>query len=677
MENKKVSIIMPTYNADKSLEKALNSVLNQKYTNWELIVIENGKKGRAEEICNSYQNEKIKYKFVEEANVSNARNVGIDESCGDYIAFLDSDDEYEVNFLEKMIDKIEKDESQLVTCGFKKIFSKEEMLLKNSENVNLTANIKEYLEILKENYLYNEIWNKLYIAEIIKKFNIKMPKEMDLGEDFIFNIDYAKHINKASYINEMLYRYTDGDTGLKLKYRKDKFDIECKLTKYLEEFYKENNWNMDYIYNRYARVYYNLIIDIYKENNPASKKEKDDRLKEIISSKQFKEELNLLKDKVTDIKFKIAIKHFFLKGEKRTKLFIKLNQIRKKEKKQKVYIDAYFAENLGDDIFIDILTKRYQNCQFYAITENRKNYNRDNLKVYTNKYMYKILKKFSWEKYLAGKFKTVVTIGGSMFMERNDSNKDFSMGKKNNRYILGINFGPYKTEKYYQNIHNMLSKVKDVCFREKYSYDLFKDLPNVRCASDIVFSMNTSDINITKRKRVIISIISPEYKLNAEYKEQYENAMLQLIQMFMKKEYEVMLMSFCKMEHDEEEIQNILNKMDEEQRKKVETYYYNGNIEGAMNVLADSQVIVGGRFHANILGLLLSKSIIPVLYSDKTLNVLKDMNIDAPVIDIRNLKDFDISSITDADLSKVYNVEKEKIDAQRHFEKLDIELGRS
>ena len=54
---------MPTYNADKSLEKALNSVLNQKYTNWELIVIENGKKGRAEEICNSYQNEKIKYKL--------------------------------------------------------------------------------------------------------------------------------------------------------------------------------------------------------------------------------------------------------------------------------------------------------------------------------------------------------------------------------------------------------------------------------------------------------------------------------------------------------------------------------------------------------------------------------------------------------------------------------------
>ena len=124
MDNKKVSIIMPVYNADKSLEKAIKSVINQEYINWELIVVENGKRGQAEKICNSYQNKNIKYKYVEKANVSNARNVGIDESQGEYIAFLDSDDEYEVNFLEKMVNRIEQDRSQIVTCGFKKIFSK-------------------------------------------------------------------------------------------------------------------------------------------------------------------------------------------------------------------------------------------------------------------------------------------------------------------------------------------------------------------------------------------------------------------------------------------------------------------------------------------------------------------------------------------------------------------------
>ena len=341
----------------------------------------------------------------------------------------------------------------------------------------------------------------------------------------------------------------------------------------------------------------------------------------------------------------------------------------------KVYLDAYFAKNLGDDIFIDILVKKYPTHNFYAISENAKEYNKDNLKVFCNKYIFKALKKFQWEKYLANHFDMVVTIGGSMFMENNDSTRDFSLGKK--RYILGANFGPYKTEVYYNNIHSMLSKVKDVCFRDKYSYELFKDLPNIRCASDIVFSMDTSKIKITNRKRVVISIISPEYKLNKRYKEEYENKMTQLIEMLIKKGYEICLMSFCKIEHDEEEIENIISKMPTIYKEKIDKYYYNGNIEEALNVLADSQVIIGGRFHANILGLLLGKSIIPVLYSDKTLNVLKDMKIDTKIIDIRKLQDFDVNSITDVYLNKYFNIEKEKLDAQKHFEKLDIELGRN
>ena len=75
-------------------------------------------------------------------------------------------------------------------------------------------------------------------------------------------------------------------------------------------------------------------------------------------------------------------------------------------------------------------------------------------------------------------------------------------------------------------------------------------------------------------------------------------------------------MSFCKVEHDEEEIERIYTKIPEEQKQHIEKYYYNGNIEEALNIMADSQLIVGGRFHANIIGLVLGKSILPVLYSD-------------------------------------------------------------
>ena len=136
-------------------------------------------------------------------------------------------------------------------------------------------------------------------------------------------------------------------------------------------------------------------------------------------------------------------------------------------------------------------------------------------------------------------------------------------------------------------------------------------------------------------------------------------------------------MSFCKNENDEEEIEKIYNKIPENQKKKVEKYYYNGNIEEALNTIADSQLVVGGRFHANIIGLCLGKSILPVLYSDKTLHVLEDMQINTPIIDIRKLENFNIESIKDEDLTRHYNIEKQKEDAQRHFEKLDLQLKKT
>ena len=329
MEENKISIILPTYNADEILAKAIKSVINQTYQNWELLVIENGKRGQAENIIKEFENDKIKYIYQEIANVSEARNAGLENATGKYITFLDSDDEYEKEFLEKMLKNIINTESQIAVCGSRKIYDKKQMLIGKSENIENTTDIKQYLETLKENYLFNELWNKIYISKIIKENNIKFNKKYELGEDFLFNLDYIKNIEKGSYINESLYIYTDGDTGLKLRYRPNKFNIEYELTQYLENFYKEKNWDVSYIANRFARVYYNQIIDIYKENNPATKKEKDRQLQEIISKKEYKEELKKLEKNVTDKRMKIAIKYFFLRGKFMVKLFVALNNIRK------------------------------------------------------------------------------------------------------------------------------------------------------------------------------------------------------------------------------------------------------------------------------------------------------------------------------------------------------------
>ena len=325
----KVSIILPTYNSDSVLKNAIESVKYQTYENWELLIIENGKKGQAEEIIKKINDNRIKYIYQEVANVSEARNTGLNNASGEYIAFLDSDDKYGKDFLENMIKNISINKTQLVTCGYKRVYDKKQILIKQCKNIEHTTNIKEYLETLKENYLFNELWNKMYISKIIKENNIRFNPKYELGEDFLFNLDYIKYIEKASYINNPLYIYTEGETGLKLKYRPNKFNIEYELTQYLEKIYKEKNWDMNYIYNRYARVYYNQIIDIYKPNNPANKKEKNQQLQEIISKKEYKEELKKLEKNVTDKKMKIAIKYFFLKGKNMIKLFVFLNNVRK------------------------------------------------------------------------------------------------------------------------------------------------------------------------------------------------------------------------------------------------------------------------------------------------------------------------------------------------------------
>lgn len=338
----------------------------------------------------------------------------------------------------------------------------------------------------------------------------------------------------------------------------------------------------------------------------------------------------------------------------------------------KIYLDAYLSKNLGDDLFIDILLKRYPNHKYFAISKGEK-YKIKNLKVFSNSYFFRAIKKFELEKYLANTRDLVITIGGSMYIENNDSTRDFSLGK-NKQYILGSNFGPYQTEEYFNNLYKIFEKAEDVCFREEYSYNLFKNLPNVRYAQDIVFSMDTSNIEITENKRAIISIIDCKSKIDENYQEKYEQKIIELIKYLFEKDYKVCLMSFCKAENDEEAINRLIAELDDKSKAKIEKYFYNGNIEEALNNIGDSSIVIGSRFHAIILGLLLNKSILPIIYSDKTKNVLEENNIDVKIFDIKKLDDFNLYDLEESDFSKVHNIEKLIKNSEKQFEKLDLIL---
>ena len=342
---------------------------------------------------------------------------------------------------------------------------------------------------------------------------------------------------------------------------------------------------------------------------------------------------------------------------------------------KKVLLKAYLKKNLGDDLFVKIIVDRYKNNFMIFSKENLKFLNnRDNVIQYNNplldiydKLCKKILKKHDMvESYLKRKNDIFVYIGGSLFIENN--NLDYwkhkvKIYRKNYLpyYILGSNVGPYTNNKFLKLLNkDVFSNAEDVCFREEYSYDLFKDLNNVRKASDIVFSLDTTQINVKNSKKVVFSVIDAGKKMSSELHDIYEKKIIDLIRYFRLKGYEIVLMSFCKLEGDEEAIKSIMEKCDAELNKNISTYYYDGNLDEALNIIGDCEIVVATRFHASILGLVLGKSIIPIAYSNKTINVLKDMNYEGIIITKDNIKEFDVNKLSDEDIQYKHNVSLEK-----------------
>lgn len=354
---------------------------------------------------------------------------------------------------------------------------------------------------------------------------------------------------------------------------------------------------------------------------------------------------------------------------------------------KKVYIKAYLAYNFGDDLFVHIFCNRYKNIECKMITKyeypagifgkNTKLITKKDIKFVNKVIRVLSLKNNSYENILMKNSDFSLIIGGSMFMESNTAPSKYLVGGGKDYYIIGSNFGPYQTQQYYNKFYNVFKNASDVCFREKYSYDLFSDLPNVRVAPDIVFSLDVSNVKIIESIKVVISVIDCTKKVDAKYKDLYEKKIIELINFFDKRNYGITLMSFCKAEGDELAIESIISKISNNELKdRINSYYYNGNIEEALNIMGDCQVIVGSRFHANILGLILNKTILPIAYSDKTINVLRDCSFDGKIFDVRSLDKFDINCLNDDDLNYKLDISEQIKASSDHFEKLDLVLER-
>lgn len=280
-----ISIILPVYNAEKTIERTIKSIEIQSCDKYELIIVNDGSTDNTENICLKYSNndKKIKYISIKNSGVSNARNIGIDSSSGKYICFIDSDDEYDSKFLEMMVQQIE--ERKLVLCAYDRINDKNGNIRKIKVNKDInTKEIKGQIEILQSNLLFNQVWNKMYSKSIIKENNIKFDKNLSIGEDYVFNIEYIKYIENIEYIDKILYKYYTAETGLSLLKRDNKLKIKLENWKKNKNLYIEKSWNLEYLYNQYIQI---CLAGISKF--VFHKKFKENIKDNIVDNSQFEE----------------------------------------------------------------------------------------------------------------------------------------------------------------------------------------------------------------------------------------------------------------------------------------------------------------------------------------------------------------------------------------------------
>lgn len=355
---------------------------------------------------------------------------------------------------------------------------------------------------------------------------------------------------------------------------------------------------------------------------------------------------------------------------------------------KKVYIYAFLQKNLGDDLFIKVLCERYPKVKFYAMCDlhmmNSLNQIKNlklipRLRVFdkiSNYFNMKINLNNRIQKMLSRYCDAIVNIGGSLFIEnekweQKHLNFQYRIVKNKPIFLIGSNFGPYSNKEYLQKYTKTFSEFTDVCFREEHSYKLFHNyLENVRYNSDVVFSYEKiKEKPKTDNKYIVISVINLNSRKTLKpYEKLYIEFLKECHSFFNKFGYKVYFMSFCSIEGDE----LFINKLKDSFNFEIDTYIYDSDMEDALSFLNKSSGIVTSRFHGMILGWVFSIPVLPVIYSNKSLNVINDIGFKSEYLEIDKMDKYDFKDI----LNNFFNqqnidLSKNKDSALKQFQELD------
>lgn len=219
-KNPKVSIIVPVYKVEAYLGGCIESILSQTFTDFELLLIDDGSPDKSGEICDEYaaKDERVRVFHQENAGVSAARNLGIEKAEGELIAFVDSDDWVEPAYLDAIVHRV--GDSDIMFFAFHWHF--EDGCVKTMTYGDVRAEgveeVEKCISFLRENCtdlnFFGYTWNKVFRSEVIKNNRIKFVEGLDASEDEVFTLSFCIKANRLRIIPNVLYNYRWRYNGL-------------------------------------------------------------------------------------------------------------------------------------------------------------------------------------------------------------------------------------------------------------------------------------------------------------------------------------------------------------------------------------------------------------------------------------------------------------------------------
>lgn len=208
-----ISVIVPIYNVENYLAKCLDSIVNQTYTNLEIILINDGSTDNSQKIANEYALQDLRIKLINKENggLSDARNGGLEIFKGDYIVFVDSDDWIAGDMLKHLFDEMVNTQSEIVECAVFYVYG--DRNVSNSKTSYKAEYTREdaLKELINGGVFQTHVWNKLYKKEVIA--DIKFPKGK-INEDEFWTHQVFANAKKIAYFPKPMYHYLQRENSI-------------------------------------------------------------------------------------------------------------------------------------------------------------------------------------------------------------------------------------------------------------------------------------------------------------------------------------------------------------------------------------------------------------------------------------------------------------------------------